>query len=149
MSMSSPSAPALSGPPAEHRGWLRRMFLWSAGLALVLLAGTWCAANWTRFHLIYCQRALLASKSEQRQQEGLALIEKYHVRPGMSLEAVSRVIRPLEMSEHKVPNYPPREGRSPDTIRSYAVYCPSTGGYPGPMLDFDENGCLAASVWLK
>jgi len=81
---------------AEHRGWSRKMILWSAALAAFLLLAAWGAANWRVFHLVYC-RHLMASKDDEAQSKAIDLILQYHLRKGMTVEQVRAVLRPTEL----------------------------------------------------
>ena len=143
------TAPGCSVPPDEHCNWVRRMLVWSTALAVSLLLLAWAGMNWKMFHLYYCQRCLLASGQEPDQQKGLMLVEKYHIETGTSLEALRRTIRPLELSESTVPDYPPRPGQPEPRFKCYDVFDRRTGRYPGVMVDIDENSCLARWSWLK
>ena len=93
-----PSTIVPASPPADHRGWVRRMVLWSAALAVPLLLLAWGAANWKAFTKAYC-RHLLASGSGEKQARALQMVCQYHLlEPGMTEVEVVQHLRPLVSS---------------------------------------------------
>ena len=120
-------APPTAPPAAEHRGWSRKMVLWSAALAAFLLLAAWGAANWKVFHLAYCKH-LISSSDPEKQYRGMELIEKHHLRKGMTLEEVRKIMAPLQL----------RKGEADGDLQIYTAANSATE----IMFDFDERGHL-------
>ena len=111
-------------PTAEHRGWSRKMILWSVALAAFLLTAAWGAANWKAFHLAYCKH-LISSSDPEKQYRGMELIEKRHLRKGMTVDEVRKVMAPLQL----------RKNAADGDLQSYTVEVIF-------QFDFDEHGRL-------
>ena len=128
---------ALPAPPAaEHRGWSRKMILWSAAFAAFLLLAAWGVANWRKIHLAYCQYLLGSSDSTQRDR-GTYLVLRTHVQPGMTREEVSKLLAPVKVV--------------PSTGRTCMFALTDKGSVTGMtivVLEFDGEGRLAgSSLW--
>ena len=114
-------------PGGEHRGWSRRMVLWSVALAALLLLLAGAGASWRQFHLMYCRR-LMASSNLDTRLEGLGGIAEKHLRTGMTREEVKRLF-------------------GAQFVKDQDGGCEVSAGGDGVRLKFDESGRLDTWWW--
>lgn len=120
--------------PSQPRRARRRVILWSAALAGLLLCLAWCGANWKVFHLAWC-RHLMSSRDGETRNRGVAGVCGAHLRKGMTVGEVRRLFRPLALTA----------GQGPEAPRavSYPMYVGGLGHQGWMALTFDERGRLA------
>jgi hypothetical protein len=79
---------------SEHRGWSRRMIVWSVALVVVAFGAAWGAANWKVVYYWQCKR-MMSSKDVNKQVEGLQKMAALQLKPGLTLDRVCKIFEPL------------------------------------------------------
>ena len=88
------TTPAPSPAPAKRS---KRMVVWMVAVPIVILLLALAGANWKRFHLAYAKH-LIASDDLTKQKRGVTMVLRTHLRDGMSLEEVRRLLAPAKAS---------------------------------------------------
>ncbi len=115
----------------------RRMVVWMIAVPIVILLLALAGANWKTFHLAYAKH-LLASDDPDKQWQGVDMVLRTHLRKGMPLEEVRRLLAPARVTETI------SRWRLP--VRGFTV---SLKGYSSDgELCFDENDrLLSVASW--
>ncbi len=98
------------------------MIVWLVAVPAVLLLLAFAGANWKVFHLAYA-RHLLRSEDPGEQGRGLTMIERSHLKQGMTEEEVARLVHPVKMKEER---HSPDERKAGVSVES-AIHARSTG----------------------
>ncbi|HOX07930.1 MAG TPA: hypothetical protein PK280_16140 [Planctomycetota bacterium] len=123
---------------AGRQGSWRATIIWSVVLAAVAFGAVLAATSWRTFHLAYCQR-MMASKSEERQLDGIAKAAATHLRTGLTRREVETIFSPVRFDG-------PMDGSSSDMKKSkdgtgfYLAHPVSLGD--GIALVFDQDDKL-------
>ncbi len=76
----------------------RRMVVWLVAMPTAILLLALAGANWKRFHLAYAKH-LMRSDDRMTQWQGVDMVLQTHLREGMSLEEVRRLLAPARVSK--------------------------------------------------
>ena len=115
----------------------RRMIVWLVAAPIVILLLALAGANWKTFHLAYAKH-LMSSEDREKQRDGVEMVLRTHLRKGMSLEEVRRLLAPA-----RVIFWP---HLSTIECRFAGVYVTTGEGgkyQPAAGLTFDENDRLS------
>ena len=80
----------------------RRMVVWMVAVPIVILLLALAGANWKRFHLAYAKH-LVRSEDYESRVEGVEMIVNTHLRKGMKLEEVCRLLHPVKLRSEERP----------------------------------------------
>ncbi len=76
----------------------RRMVLWMVAMPIAILLLALAGANWKTFHLAYAKH-LMRSEDPAKQGRGVWMVVETHLRKGMPLEEVRRLLTPATVTE--------------------------------------------------